>query len=64
MVILIHAKAEKKADKMNSKFKALIKATGNNHLTDYILTSYNKPQTLFHERRATSHEPRTMNNEQ
>jgi len=31
MVILIHAKAEKKADKMNSKFKALIKAAGLNN---------------------------------
>ena len=39
---------------MNSKFKALIKATGNNHLTNYILTSYNEPQTLFHERPAAS----------
>jgi len=29
---------------MNSKFKALIKASGNNHLTNYTLTSYNEPR--------------------
>jgi len=40
---------------MNNKFKALIKASGNNHLTNYILTSYNEPQT-------TNHEPRIMQN--
>ena len=39
-------KGGKKADKMNSKFKELIKPTGNNRLTNYIRTSYNEPQTF------------------
>ena len=49
---------------MNSKFTALIITTGNNHLTNYILTSYNKPQTLFHERRETRDERRATINMQ
>ena len=49
---------------MNSQFKAIIKASGNNHLTNYILTSYNESQTLFPEILNTRDERRAMINMQ